>query len=147
MGCHESLYCLCGHTSIPKSLPFCLHPHFPKFQACFVLTLAQVFSHMDLVTDSECFYTSIMNLLNDSEEKEKVNQLILWWNRYFAVYLWPVPVLILFKKDRSFPCTLISNICHPKTVLWLGSTKNMPNTTRELRLLGWGHELSPSVVH
>jgi hypothetical protein len=49
--------------------------------------LAQVFSHTDLVTDSEHFYNTIIELLNDPEEKEEVNQLILWWNRQiFPLY-------------------------------------------------------------
>ncbi|KIM59747.1 hypothetical protein SCLCIDRAFT_27139 [Scleroderma citrinum Foug A] len=51
-------------------------------QACFALTLAQVFSHTDLITDSECFYTSIMELLNDPEEQGEVNQLMAWWNQW-----------------------------------------------------------------
>ena len=37
---------------------------------------------MDLVTDSKCFCTSIGELLNDPKEKDKVNQLMTWWNRY-----------------------------------------------------------------
>jgi hypothetical protein len=61
----------------------------PEFEARFALTSAQVFSRTDLVTDSERFYTSIMDLLDDHEEKEEVDQLILWWNRYlqYAVSL------------------------------------------------------------
>ncbi|KIJ13126.1 hypothetical protein PAXINDRAFT_81681, partial [Paxillus involutus ATCC 200175] len=47
----------------------------------FTLTLAQVFSRTDLVTDSEHFYTSILELLDDPKEKE-VDQLLIWWNRY-----------------------------------------------------------------
>jgi hypothetical protein len=56
-------------------------PDFPQLQTHFTLTSAQVFSCSDLVTDSECFYTSIMELLDDPEEREEVNLLILWWNR------------------------------------------------------------------
>ncbi|KAN0076869.1 hypothetical protein V8E55_010724 [Tylopilus felleus] len=56
-------------------------------QACFALTSAQVFSHTDLVTDSECFYNSILELLNDPEERDKVDQLLTWWNRQvFPLY-------------------------------------------------------------
>ncbi|KIM50704.1 hypothetical protein SCLCIDRAFT_34060 [Scleroderma citrinum Foug A] len=51
-------------------------------QVRFSLTSAQVFSQMDLVTDSKCFYNSIDELLNDPEEKDEVNQLLTWWNRY-----------------------------------------------------------------
>jgi len=37
---------------------------------------------MDLVTDSERFYTSIDELLDDPKEKDEVDQLMTWWNRY-----------------------------------------------------------------
>ena len=42
---------------------------------------AQVFSRTDLVTDSERFYISILELLEDSDEKDEVEQLLTWWNR------------------------------------------------------------------
>lgn len=42
--------------------------------------LAQVFSCTKLVTDSEWFYNRILELLKDQEEKEEVEQLLLWWN-------------------------------------------------------------------
>ena len=51
-------------------------------QAHFSLTSAQVFSHMDHVTNSECFYNSILELLEEREERDEVNQLMTWWNRY-----------------------------------------------------------------
>jgi hypothetical protein len=48
---------------------------------------AQVFSRTDLVTDSERFYNSILELLIDLEEQEEVEQLLLWWNRQiFPLY-------------------------------------------------------------
>jgi len=50
-------------------------------QACFALTLAQVFSCTDLLTDSKRFYNSVLELLDDLEEVEEVNQLMIWWNR------------------------------------------------------------------
>ncbi|KAG9315647.1 hypothetical protein JVU11DRAFT_3292 [Chiua virens] len=56
-------------------------------QARFALTSAQVFSRTDLVTDSERFYNSILELLFDPDEKEEVDQLLLWWNRQvFPLY-------------------------------------------------------------
>jgi hypothetical protein len=36
----------------------------------------------DTVTDSERFYTSILDLLEDPEENVEVNDLLLWWNRW-----------------------------------------------------------------
>ena len=55
--------------------------HFFLIQARFALTSAQVFSRTDHVTDSERFYSSILELLEDLEEKDEVNQLMTWWNR------------------------------------------------------------------
>ena len=54
--------------------------HFFLIQARFALTSAQVFSRTDHVTDSERFYSSILELLEDPEEKDEVNQLMTWWN-------------------------------------------------------------------
>jgi len=34
------------------------------------------------VTDSERFYGSILDLLDDADEQEEVNDLLMWWNRY-----------------------------------------------------------------
>lgn len=34
------------------------------------------------MTDSEWFYTSILDLFEDVEEAEEVNDLLTWWNRY-----------------------------------------------------------------
>lgn len=45
-------------------------------QAHFGLTSAQIFSQTDLVMDSEHFYSSIVELLNDPDEKEEVDQLM-----------------------------------------------------------------------
>ncbi|KIJ58150.1 hypothetical protein HYDPIDRAFT_119899 [Hydnomerulius pinastri MD-312] len=56
-------------------------------QARFSLTSAQVFSRTDLVTDSERFYSTIVELLDDLEEKDEVDQLLTWWNRQiFPLY-------------------------------------------------------------
>ncbi|KAL4065901.1 hypothetical protein J3A83DRAFT_4360241 [Scleroderma citrinum] len=50
-------------------------------QTHFALTSAQIVSWTDLVTDSEHFYSSIVELLNNPDEKEEVDQLMTWWNR------------------------------------------------------------------
>ncbi|KAN0079960.1 hypothetical protein V8E55_009526 [Tylopilus felleus] len=50
----------------------------------FALTSAQVFSHTDHVTDSEQFYDSVLELLDDPEEKEEVDQFITW--QIFPLY-------------------------------------------------------------
>ncbi|KAI6013797.1 hypothetical protein BKA83DRAFT_4499837 [Pisolithus microcarpus] len=56
-------------------------------QTHFSLTSAQVFSCTDLITDSEQFYSSIMELLDDPDKSNEVDQLITWWNRQiFPLY-------------------------------------------------------------
>jgi hypothetical protein len=50
-------------------------------KARFALTSAQVFSRTDHVTDSERFYNSILELLEDPDERDEVDQLLTWWNR------------------------------------------------------------------
>lgn len=51
------------------------------------IIVGTVFSRTDLITDSERFYISILDLLSDPEEKEEVDLLLLWWNRQiFPLY-------------------------------------------------------------
>jgi hypothetical protein len=40
-----------------------------------------IFSRTDKATDSERFYLSLFDLLDDSREKREVDALISWWNR------------------------------------------------------------------
>ena len=61
-----------------------IHNYYADFrwiQARFALTSAQVFSHTDHLTDSERFYNSILELLDDFDERDEVDQLVRWWNR------------------------------------------------------------------
>ena len=49
--------------------------------------LTQVFSCTDLITDSEQFYNSILELLQDQNKSEEVDLLFLWWNcQVFPLY-------------------------------------------------------------
>lgn len=50
-------------------------------QLRFSLSSVAVFSRSDLTTDSERFYNSVLEILYDAEEKEEVDELLLWWNR------------------------------------------------------------------
>ena len=59
-------------------------------QTHFALTFAQVFSCTDLVTNSEHFYSSIMELLEDLDEKDEVDQLLAWWNRQCFRPVWEI---------------------------------------------------------
>ncbi|KAG1899229.1 uncharacterized protein F5891DRAFT_1129161 [Suillus fuscotomentosus] len=50
-------------------------------QVLFSLSLSSVFSCTNTVTDSENFYHSILDLLEDPDESEEVNDLMVWWTR------------------------------------------------------------------
>jgi hypothetical protein len=50
-------------------------------QVQFSLTSANVFSRTNRETDSETFYTSVLELLEDPEEQDEVKPLMLWWNQ------------------------------------------------------------------
>ena len=41
-----------------------------------------MFSRADSVTDSERFYNSILELFDDIDEREEIDDLFVWWNRY-----------------------------------------------------------------
>lgn len=50
-------------------------------QVRFALSSAGVFSRTDSETDSETFYTSVIELLEDPQEQDEVRPLMLWWNQ------------------------------------------------------------------
>lgn len=52
-----------------------------SFQVRFTLSSSPVFSRTDLTTDSERFYNSIVEFLEDPEESVEVQELLVWWNR------------------------------------------------------------------
>ncbi|KAG1899724.1 uncharacterized protein F5891DRAFT_953484 [Suillus fuscotomentosus] len=50
-------------------------------QVRFALSSSSVFSRTDTTTDSETFYHSLLDLLEDPEESQEVDELLTWWNR------------------------------------------------------------------
>jgi hypothetical protein len=46
------------------------------------LSSSPVFSRTDTTTDSERFYFTVLDLLEDIEEQVEVNELLAWWDRY-----------------------------------------------------------------
>ena len=52
-----------------------------NLQVRFSISSSPVFSRTDLATDSERFYNSILDLLEDPDEQEEVGDLTAWWNR------------------------------------------------------------------
>ena len=85
-------------------------------KACFALMSTQIFSRTDLVMDSERFYNSILELLEDPDEKDEVDQKIGWWNQCVVLFIFDIE--IEQSTDRSFLYILKMNDCHPKIVFW-----------------------------
>jgi hypothetical protein len=50
-------------------------------QVRFALSSSATFTRSDTVTDLERFYNSILEFLEDPEEKNEVDALVVWWNR------------------------------------------------------------------
>ncbi|KAF8190092.1 hypothetical protein BJ912DRAFT_850336 [Pholiota molesta] len=50
-------------------------------QTRFALSSAAVFTRTDMVTDSERFYGSVLDLLEDPKEIKEVDTLLAWWDR------------------------------------------------------------------
>ncbi|KAH6905952.1 hypothetical protein BKA70DRAFT_1107191 [Coprinopsis sp. MPI-PUGE-AT-0042] len=50
-------------------------------QVRFALSSASTFSRSNRETDSETFYTSILEILEDADEKEEADCLLEWWNK------------------------------------------------------------------
>ncbi|KAI0310318.1 hypothetical protein OF83DRAFT_1040655, partial [Amylostereum chailletii] len=51
-------------------------------QVRFCLSSASVFSQNDKITDSEHFYNSLLNYLDNPVEQKQVSKLMKWWDRY-----------------------------------------------------------------
>src|ERR1700709_1461244 len=54
-------------------------------QVRFALSSSPVFSKTDTVTDSERFYNTMLDLFDLTDEREEINDLLTWWNRYVIV--------------------------------------------------------------
>jgi hypothetical protein len=96
-------------------------------QIRFALSSSPIFSRTDTVTDSERFYRSILNLLDDADEQEEVNDLLMWWNRYVVTlhrsdYPWITITLPMQVKFFRIICPRGAQSV--KTVLWQGSKRS-----------------------
>ncbi|KAG1866328.1 hypothetical protein C8R48DRAFT_747584 [Suillus tomentosus] len=56
-------------------------------QIQFSLTSSSVFSRTNMVTDSENFYHSILDLLEDPDEIEEVANLMTWWTQFVMHFI------------------------------------------------------------
>lgn len=64
-----------------ERLGLCIYPSHLVYQVWFALSSASVFCRTDKETDSETFYTSVLELFEDPEEQDEVKDLTAWWNR------------------------------------------------------------------
>jgi hypothetical protein len=46
-----------------------------------------VFSRTDTTTDLETFYSSVVDLFDEPDEREEVKELLTWWNRCALIHL------------------------------------------------------------
>ncbi|KAI0312970.1 hypothetical protein OF83DRAFT_1066352, partial [Amylostereum chailletii] len=79
---HDGLVVLRRHpgmSSLAATSRSCLTPS--SFQVHFCLSSASVFSQNDKITDSERFYNSLLNHLDDPAEQKQVSKLMKWWDR------------------------------------------------------------------
>ena len=92
-----------------------------------MLSSLPVFSRTDTVTDSEKFYNLILDLFEDTEEKEEVDNLLMWWNRYVLIlaFLAPISPCIVHHLDRFLPVICQHNVRPVKIVLWLVSRRSV----------------------
>jgi hypothetical protein len=77
-----------------------------------------VFSRTDSVTDSERFYNSLLEILDDPDEHREVNDLLNWWNRYVAV-IQCYTVVRLFFSSQAFGS--YSSAHRPVSSNWVSS--------------------------
>ena len=64
-------------------LPMTLFLHYTPlimWQLRFALSSSSVFCRTDTSTDSEQFYKSVLEFLDDPDEKDNVDELLDWWN-------------------------------------------------------------------
>jgi hypothetical protein len=65
-----------------------------------------VFSRSDTATDSERFYDSVLDLFEDIEEREEVEDLMIWWNRFVF------PLKLMVRELTTSELAIYSQITH-----------------------------------
>jgi hypothetical protein len=86
------------------------HYTYSMMQVRFALLSTSTFSRSDTVTDSEAFYLSLFDLLDDVRERRDVRLLVEWWNRSVSMHLVYYPALKTSQENlsplvtRIYPC-------------------------------------------
>jgi hypothetical protein len=95
------------------------------------LCSSNTFSRTDLVTDSETFYNSVLELLDDPFERDEVRELLGWWDRYVTISFF---LAELMACAGGFSPTRTGNLPQV-TVPWLVSKRSVLNGRTVC--LGW----------
>jgi len=61
---------------------FCKEKSNSPLKVRFALSSSSCFSRTDHITDSENFYLSLLDVLDDKDKNENVSDLVHWWNAY-----------------------------------------------------------------
>jgi hypothetical protein len=80
-----------------------------------------------MVTDSERFYSSILDLFEDIDEQEDVNALLIWWNRFVSL-----PTLTLSQYPQHDSVRSSRRILR-QSVLFLGTVHTLKSRQGEWR--------------
>ncbi|KAG1880677.1 hypothetical protein C8R48DRAFT_744863 [Suillus tomentosus] len=85
-------------------------------QVRFALSSSSVFLRTDTATDSETFYHSLLDLLEDPDESREVDELLAWWNRYYlhSVSCCRAHTFVLSKIRQK--CLALKQISNPNLV-------------------------------
>ncbi|KAG1837997.1 hypothetical protein F4604DRAFT_1885625 [Suillus subluteus] len=88
-------------------------------QVRFALSSSSVFSRTNTATDSETFYHSLLDLLEDPDESSEVDELLMWWNRQVfptsSATKRPVTANSALSKIRQ-KCLALKQISNPNIV-------------------------------
>lgn len=86
-------------------------------QVRFALSSSSVFSRTDTTTDSEHFYDSTLEILEDPEEQQEVQALMKWWNMwalYNTIQKFKLLNMILSINNRHIFPNHVSGLHAPK---------------------------------
>ena len=65
-----------------------------------MLSSSSVFRSTRTTTDSELFYNTVLDFLDDPDEKPSVDELLDWWN--WSVHIWLPASRVPFQADGSY---------------------------------------------
>lgn len=84
------------------------------WQLRFALSSSSVFCRTDTSTDSERFYGTVLDFLDDPDEKDNVDELLDWWNWYVCPWLQDIlsKLTLSYLDSHVFP----SHVRHERAI-------------------------------